>query len=80
MKKQNIVIPINSYSDLDKENLIDNIENTLPIGYFLNAIRSLKIDNHTLSLVEVHRKKNIWFKQLCLQRGCVEVIFTYKIY
>lgn len=80
MKKQSMVIPIYSYSNFDKENLIESIENRLPMGYFLNAIQILKIDNHRLSLVEVHRKKNLWFKNLCLQRGSVEVVFTYTVY
>lgn len=80
MKRQNIAIPINSYSDLDKESLIHNIESRIPTGVFVNSIRSLSINRIIIPFNKINQKKNLFFKHLCVNSGYVNVEFVYTQY
>lgn len=76
MKRQNIVIQINSYSDLDKEWLIELIENKLGIGFFVNSIKSISVLDKKLEYSKIDQKKNKWFKELCINNKILNVEFT----
>lgn len=80
MKKKSIVIPINSYAELDKPELIRVIENRLPCGTYVKSIKGFIINRDFISYNDIHKKKNIDIKHLIVSMGQVEVSFTYIEY
>lgn len=80
MKKQSIVIPINSYSDLDKQNLIAEVEKRLPIGTFVESIKTISVGSEEVPYSKINQKKNLNFLHLCVNNGSVKVEFAFSKY